>query len=295
MQKNKPTILIVDDTKTNIDVLLDLLNQEYDLIVALDGKNAIQIVQEDNIDLILLDIMMPNMDGYEVCSVLKQGDDTKDIPVIFITAKTDEESLEKAYEAGGLDYVTKPFKPRELTARIKTQIRLKNLIDELEELASYDQMTGIYNRRNFFEAAKKRFKTSSDELYAVMIDIDKFKVVNDTYGHATGDIVLQKIVQTINDLCADDFIFGRLGGEEFAIICSFASLDEVVKHLESIREAVSNLDVVSQRGDMIQSSVSIGFSKRKEDTKDLDTLLKEADIALYDAKGSGRDKTIFRD
>lgn len=295
MKKNKPTILIVDDTKTNIDILLELLSDEYDLIVALDGKSAIQTLKEDTIDLILLDIMMPDMDGYEVCEIIKSDKYAKDIPIMFITAKTDEDSIEKAYEVGGVDYITKPFKPRELAARIKIQLKLKFLIEELENFASYDQMTGIYNRRKFFDLANKRFVTDTGELYAVMIDIDKFKLVNDTYGHAMGDRVIQKIVNIIGDFCDDDFIFGRLGGEEFAIICTFESLEEILKYLETVREAVNNLNIVSENGDMIQSSISIGFSKRQEDTKNLDTLLKEADIALYDAKGSGRDRTIFRD
>ena len=125
MKKNKPTILIVDDTKTNIDILLELLSDQYDLIVALDGKSAIQTLKEDSVDLILLDIMMPEMDGYEVCKVLKSDENTKDIPVIFITAKTDENSIERAYEVGGIDFVTKPFKARELAVRIKTQLNLK--------------------------------------------------------------------------------------------------------------------------------------------------------------------------
>lgn len=295
MNKKKPTILIVDDTKTNIDILLELLSDEYDLIVSLDGKSAISTLKEDSVDLILLDIMMPEMDGYEVCEILKSDENTKDIPVIFITAKTDENSIERAYEAGGIDFVTKPFKARELAARIKTQLKLKFLIEELENLASYDQMTGIYNRRKFFEAANKKFKTDHNDLYAVMIDIDRFKLINDTYGHSIGDMVIQSIVNTISEFCdRDDCIFGRLGGEEFAIIYSFDSFNEVSEYLESIRKAVSDLKIVVNENDVIECSISIGFSKRTKNTKNIDVLLKEADIALYDAKDSGRDKTVFR-
>lgn len=292
MKKSKPTILIVDDTKINIDILLELLSDEYDLIVALDGKSAIQTVQEDSVDLILLDIMMPDMDGYEVCKIIKADESAKDMPIIFITAKTDEMSIEKAYEVGGIDYITKPFKARELAARIRIHLKLKFLIEELETLASYDPMTGIYNRRKFFEVAKKRFAAGSDDLYAVIMDIDNFKLVNDTYGHSVGDTVIQSIVHTIDGFC-DDFVFGRLGGEEFAILCSFESFDETLNYLENIRKAVSNLKIVTDTGETICCSISLGFSKKKKDTKSLDLLLKEADIALYKAKGSGRDKTIF--
>ena len=119
------TILIVDDTESNIDILLELLNS-YDVLVALDGSSAIEIANEDEIDLILLDIMMPEMDGFETCRVLKESDKTKDIPIIFITAKSDDDSIDKAYEIGGVDYVTKPFRPRELLTRVETQLKLRS-------------------------------------------------------------------------------------------------------------------------------------------------------------------------
>jgi len=128
----KITILIVDDTESNIDMLLDLLGDLYDVRVALSGESALQIVQTEPPELILLDIMMPKMDGYEVCRVLKADEKTKDIPVVFITAKTDEESIGEAYEAGGIDYITKPFKPKELFARVDTQVRLIKLLKDLQ-------------------------------------------------------------------------------------------------------------------------------------------------------------------
>ena len=133
MPGDKKTILVVDDTETNIDILLEYLDDKYDVVVAMDGKTALAIVSEEKIDLILLDILMPGMDGYEVCSVLKSKDETKNIPVIFITASIDKEAIVKAYDAGGIDYVTKPFTERELLARVKNQLELKSLIDTLEE------------------------------------------------------------------------------------------------------------------------------------------------------------------
>ncbi|MFA6191265.1 MAG: diguanylate cyclase [Sulfurimonas sp.] len=294
MREKKTTILVVDDTETNIDILLDLLGNDYDLIVALNGESALEIVQEEPLDLILLDIMMPQMDGYEVCEILKANDKTKDIPVIFITAKTDEDSIEKAYEVGGIDYITKPFKPRELTARIKTQLNLKFLIEDLEFLASYDQMTGIYNRRKFFELAEKNFVFNTGDMYAVMIDIDKFKLINDIYGHPTGDAVIIKVTQIISEYLESDFIFGRLGGEEFAIMCNDQSLDEITKKLEFIRVAVSSFEMFSDNNEIIKCTISIGYARAKKETRNIDTLLKEADLALYEAKDSGRNRVVFR-
>ncbi|MCK5687552.1 response regulator, partial [bacterium] len=151
---NDATILIVDDTKDNINILLSLLD-DFDLLVALNGKKALSLIQKHDVDLILLDIMMPDMDGYEVCQKLKSQEETKDIPILFITAKTDEKSIEKAFESGGMDFVTKPFKPKELLARVKIQLELRKTLKALEFAATRDSMTGIYNRREFFIRGKQ--------------------------------------------------------------------------------------------------------------------------------------------
>jgi diguanylate cyclase (GGDEF)-like protein len=293
MIDTKPTILIVDDTETNIDILLDLLS-DYDVTVATDGYGALEIAKDDKPALILLDIMMPDMDGYEVCKKLQSDSDTKDIPVIFITAKTDEDSIEKAYATGGIDYITKPFKPRELIARVKTQLKLRELINHLDFIASFDQMTGIYNRRKFFELSTQRFSKSKEDLYGVMIDIDKFKLINDTYGHPVGDEVIKKVAITINDYILDSTIFGRMGGEEFALICHATSKEEVVKKIEEIRELIEKLEIITDDGSVVTCTISEGVSKASESVNSIDLLLKEADKALYEAKGKGRNRVIFR-
>jgi len=291
MRENKSTILIVDDTETNIDILLDLLG-EYDVAVATDGQGAIDIVNEDDIDLVLLDIMMPDMDGYDVCKELKKNN--KNIPIIFITARSDEDSIEKAYDVGGDDYIIKPFKPRELIARVKTQLKLKELIHHLDYIGSYDQMTGIYNRRKFFELANDKFENGVDDLYAIMIDIDKFKNVNDTYGHATGDEVIKKVTKTIAEFIPSSAIFGRLGGEEFAIVVNSPSHNDIKEKIEEVRKLIENLEVKSDDGDIVRFTISEGVAKLTIEIKSLDELLKEADKALYEAKGSGRNRVIFR-
>jgi len=292
--KTKSTILIVDDIETNIDVLLELLGEKYDVLVAVDGKTALDIADKEKIDLILLDIMMPEMDGYEVCERLKNSEETQNIPVLFITAKIDEDSIERAYDIGGSDYIAKPFKPRELLARIKTQLQLRELINHLDFIATHDEMTGIYNRRQFFNLATQRFNEVKKNLYAVMIDIDKFKEVNDNYGHDTGDKVIKIVTKTITDNLLEDTIFGRIGGEEFALICNVDSKATVMKNIESIREKIEKLKVKAHDGAVVKFTISEGISKSKVKTKDLDELLKEADIALYEAKGSGRNRVIFR-
>lgn len=287
------TILIIDDTTTNLDILVELLDA-YDVIDAISGKDALEIVGEEKIDLILLDIMMPEMDGYEVCRRIKENKKTKDIPVIFITAKTDEDSIEKAFNVGGIDYVSKPFKPKELLARVKTHLEFRVLIENLEFLSSHDTMTGIYNRRKFFELAIQKFNNEKENLYAVMIDIDKFKDINDSYGHDVGDKVIKLLATTIKDNISESSVFGRLGGEEFGLICNSQSIDTVKQSIESLRELIESQEILSEENKPIGYTISSGISKMSSEIKNIDQLLKKADVALYEAKGTGRNKVIFR-
>ena len=155
MNKETPeTILVVDDTESNLDMILAIL-KDYDVIASTSGEDALATVREEPVDLVLLDILMPGTDGFEVCRRLKASPETRDIPIIFITAKNDEETIEAAYDLGGTDYVTKPFRPKELLARVKVQLNLQRVIRELDFLAARDSLTGIYNRRKFFEIAEQ--------------------------------------------------------------------------------------------------------------------------------------------
>lgn len=292
--QKRSTILIVDDTETNIDILLSLLSDTYDILVSLDGKSALEILETEAIDLILLDIMMPNMDGFEVCRILKNQSSTEDIPIVFITAKSDEESIAKAFEVGGIDYIAKPFKPLELLARVKTQLKLKNLVEHLEFIASHDEMTGVYNRRKFFSAATEAFGIVQRNMYAIMIDIDKFKAINDTYGHSFGDEVIKAVARNILQNILEGSIFGRIGGEEFAVLCHSDSEEIIVENLEKIRASVENLSLISDKGNEVSFTISAGMAKSNKNVNTLDLLLKEADHTLYEAKGSGRNKAIFR-
>lgn len=292
MKNSKSTLLVVDDTATNIDILVELLGKKYDLVVAINGSGALEAVEENKIDLILLDIMMPVMDGYEVCERLKQQDSTKNIPIIFITAKDDEDSISKAYEQGCIDYITKPFKPLELLARIESQLKIQELIEHLNYISSYDQMSGIYNRRKFFELSQKIFLQSDPTLYAVMIDIDNFKMINDTFGHYEGDRVIQLSAESISKDLQQDAIFGRVGGEEFAILCFFESEKESIDAMNKIRKNIENLNTISANGDIIKFTISIGVSNIDQNPN-LDGLIKKADKALYEAKRAGRNRVIF--
>jgi len=238
--------------------------------------------------------MMPAMDGYEVCKILKSNDETKNIPILFITANTDDESIVEAYNLGAVDYVTKPFRPVELIARVKLNLQLHQTINQLEYFAYYDVMTNIYNRRKFFDLATTRFESSKDNLYAVMLDIDKFKSINDTYGHSTGDMVIKCIASTIEANLDDGMIFGRVGGEEFAIIGNFNSNDAVFNKIDNIRKKIEQLEIKTDNSINIKSTISNGIAKYNDDMRSIDYLLQVADEALYEAKNSGRNKSIFR-
>ncbi|RLA70736.1 MAG: diguanylate cyclase response regulator [Epsilonproteobacteria bacterium] len=290
--KSKSNILIVDDTPTNIEILVDLLG-DYNIAVSLDGQGAIDISKNSSIDLILLDIMMPELDGFEVCKQLKLDPKTKDIPIIFITAKTDEESIENAYNAGGVDYVTKPFKPREVCARVKVHMEHSEHMKRLDYLASYDAMTDVYNRRKFFELGEDIFKhTKENELFAVILDIDHFKRVNDNYGHPAGDMVIREIAQVVYNILDDNMIFGRIGGEEFAILLH-TTKDAAIKITEACRKAVEELSIMYNSINL-HCTMSTGMACKSKEVDTLDLLLAKADEALYEAKDNGRNQLIFR-
>lgn len=287
-------ILVVDDTESSIEILVELLGSDYDVLVALDGETAIEIANEDKPKIILLDIVMPELNGFEVCQRLKDSNCTKDIPIIFITAKSDEESIEMAYDLGGIDYVTKPFKAKELLARVKTQIELKNLITSLEYLSSHDTMTGILNRRKFFELATLNFNQKKQNQYSVMIDIDRFKNINDLFGHHVGDAVIKKVVATIDSHVKEETLFARLGGEEFVLFGQYDSKDSIYNEVEIIRKKIEGLQIYEDSGKEISVTISCGISFYNNKSTSIDELLKDADEALYEAKGQGRNKSVIR-
>ncbi|MGB5866564.1 MAG: diguanylate cyclase [Arcobacteraceae bacterium] len=291
---NKPTLLLVDDSKNNIDILIEILGENYEIAVALDGLSALEILAKNRIDLILLDIMMPNISGFEVCEIAKANDFTHNIPVIFITAITHEDSIEKAYELGGVDYITKPFKPKELLGRVKTHIKIGKLIQNLEYISSYDTMTGILNRRKFFELSETLFTKDRENLFAIMIDIDKFKEINDTYGHHIGDQVIKSVTQTISNELSSQTIFGRIGGEEFTIIKKEKEASKVLDKMEHIRKLIEDIKIYSDDNELIQFTISNGIVQVHEDMKNIDDLVKEADKAMYQAKESGRNRSVLR-
>lgn len=291
------TILAVDDTPSNLDILIDLL-EEYDVIDATNGEDALDIANEEDIDLILLDIMMPDMDGFEVCKQLKANEKTKDIPIIFITGQSDEESIQKAYEYGGSDYVTKPFLPLELKARVKKELKIQEMMEELRLLASTDPLTKLYNRRYFYEVSQHIFmlaKREQSDLGVIMLDIDKFKSINDTYGHQVGDEVIKFLASTLQKSLRKSDVACRYGGEEFVILLPHIAEENIKELAEKIRVRVESSSVKLGDEKELKFTISLGCAKLDSinDTS-LDMLIHRADEALYEAKNSGRNKVVMK-
>ena len=287
------TILIVDDTVSNLDILGELL-KDYDLIESTNGEEALEIVDDEDVDLILLDIMMPDMDGYEVCRILKSNPKTVDIPVIFITSKTDEESIEKAYNVGGSDYITKPFKTKELLARVKRELQITKLQNELKLLASTDSMTQLYNRRYFTQLSNQTIdlaRRDKQNISFIMLDIDKFKNINDIYGHQTGDEIIVSLSNILKQNERKGDIVSRYGGEEFVLMLPDSNLDGARRVAEDIREKVERFHLEISDNRQLHFTISLGISELSfEDENSLESALKKADDALYKAKVSGRNK-----
>jgi len=297
---SKDTILIVDDIETNLRILNGLLSKEYNVILSLDSTVVMDLIEEHKPDLIILDIMMPKCNGYELCEKLKSDPTTKDIPVMFITVRTDEDSLEKAYNAGGIDFISKPFKPKELLMRVSTQLKLKRLIEDLKSskkqlrsLASTDSLTGLYNRRYSIDISNQMLKQSrreNHELSVLMLDLDDFKAINDKYGHMGGDKVLIDVASAIKKLVKDIGIACRYGGEEFVVVLPSMDISQATRLAKSINESIKKL-YIDFENKKIPITVSIGVSSvyiDKEET--IDKALTRADKALYRVKNSGKDR-----
>ncbi|OHE20727.1 MAG: diguanylate cyclase response regulator, partial [Sulfurimonas sp. RIFOXYD12_FULL_36_11] len=196
-----PTVLIVDDMAANIAILSDLLQSSYKIKIAKSGQRALEIAKsKEKPDLILLDIEMPQMSGYDVCKILKSSSETRNIPIIFVTAKNDTTDEEYGLNLGAIDYIKKPFHPAIIKIRVKNHMDLKLKSDKLEELSMIDSLTNIPNRRFFNETFEKKYREilrDKRSLALIMIDVDFFKLYNDNYGHWQGDECLRKVAQTL--------------------------------------------------------------------------------------------------
>lgn len=293
------SILIVDDTPVNIKILGSLLKDDFNITVANSADSARRVLNGSELpDLILLDILMPGENGYEFCEFLKGNEQTKDIPVIFITAKDTKEDELRGFKVGAVDYITKPFTEPIVKARVNTHIRLKKLQDLLSDYAYLDSLTMLPNRRKAMDFIQLHWNLSQSSSYpisAVMIDVDHFKLYNDHYGHPKGDSCLANVGRVLSKSVRDEnSMISRYGGEEF--LCVFVNCprellrekaDEIIAAIRNLKEPHASSPI----SDFVSVSMG-GATMVPQQDNVYGSLISKADEALYKAKESGRNQFI---
>lgn len=307
------SIVIVDDLPDNLRLLSGILKEKgYRVRPASSGKRALATIRKERPELILLDIMMPEMDGYEVCRELKADNLTCDIPVIFLSALNEVFDKVKAFQAGGVDYICKPFQVEEVLVRVHTHltIRTQQLVlgrqnqelkeknrlitkqsEQLKQLACRDFLTGLSNRRDFLDKAGKeegRFRRSGLTFSVLLLDIDRFKAVNDTYGHECGDQVLVHVAKRLDQVLRQQDTVARWGGEEFICLLPESELKGAVVVAEKIRQSFEEHE--KRCGEVVVSiTVTLGVCWY-DGSCSLEETIRRADAALYKGKEKGRNR-----
>ncbi len=290
-------VLIVDDQPQNVHVLAETLGGDHELLVAGSAARALELAP--SADLILLDVLMPDMDGLEVCRRLKANEATKRIPVIFVSALEQTENQTQGFEAGAVDYILKPISPAIVRARVRTHLELKAARDLLEKLATQDALTGIANRRRFDEVVEEEWRRSlrgSHLLTIALADIDHFKAFNDRHGHSGGDTCLRLVAGTLQRLCRrPGELVARYGGEEFAFLLPEVDPDGARQFVTRVLGGVASLEIpgLEKAGGL---SVSVGaVTLIPSPLNSLEGAIRAADEGLYQAKKAGRKRGVVRD
>ncbi|MBA5687560.1 diguanylate cyclase domain-containing protein [Rugamonas apoptosis] len=289
-------ILIVDDAMENVQVLYQALRDEQEVLFALDGPTAIEIARQQMPDLILLDAVMPGMDGYAVCAALRASPEVQDIPIIFVTALSQPEDETRALEAGAVDFISKPFNVAVVRARVRTQLTVKRQADAMRELTLTDALTAVANRRHFNETLElewRRCARSGMPLSAIMIDIDHFKHYNDEYGHQAGDLCLQKVAAAMKKCAArPQDLLARYGGEEFILLLpqeGLSGASAVARRILDEVDALALPHMASPTSSVVSVSMGVATVQPGE-TGDASLLVRGADEQLYRAKQHGRNR-----
>jgi len=303
----KANILLVEDNKTQAGVIKAYLEKSgYHVVCVGDGMSAFKAAKTNTVDIILLDRILPDMDGSEVCRWLKLEQSTRDIPIIMLTAKGAMSDKISGLESGADDYLPKPFDESELNARIFAHLRIKTHQDELKQknrqledmltrveiLAIMDPLTSLYNRRRFENILTNEFKRAMRyqlPLSCMMIDIDHFKLINDAHGHQEGDAVLKEIARIIQTTIREVDTPARWGGEEFVVLSTNTSKEKGLLAAERLRKAVAGHEFT--RTETKKATISIGVAGIPDPAIDSqDKMIHAADLAMYEAKKNGRNR-----
>jgi len=294
--EKKNTVLIVDDDALNIAALTHILKDDYTIFVEKDGEDAIETAKELLPDLVLLDIVMPKMDGFEVLAYLKSRPETREIPVVFITGLNNAQDEERGLVLGAADYIHKPFSPSIIKLRVKNQLQLVNQIRIINHLSMTDTLTSLFNRRHFNTRLSYEWNRAIRDktlLSILMIDVDNFKNYNDTYGHLQGDVVLRGIADILRKkLLRSTDMLARWGGEELAVLLPMTDLPGACVVAEKLRVAVVE-HVFEYNGAPTQVTISIGVNcVAPWKHSNMKLFVGEADRALYQAKKTGKNKAV---
>jgi diguanylate cyclase (GGDEF)-like protein len=296
MAQSKQTILIVDDVPSNIKLLNTILENEGEIIFATRGLDGLNMAFKQRPDLILLDVVLPDIDGIEICKQLKAAPETAAIPVIFITAMSQEADEERGLGAGAIDYITKPFSTSIVRARVRNHLELKRYRDMLESLSTTDGLTGIPNRRQFDDFLDREWRRAirnHTPISLIMMDIDFFKAYNDYYGHLEGDNCLRQLARALFEIARRPVdLAARYGGEEFAFVIPETDTEGAMNVAIMIRDRINALNLPHARSTVADYvTISIGVATIVPVVGQLsEELIRLADERLYVAKQSGRNR-----
>lgn len=292
--KVRPKLLVVDDQRINILVLNELFRNDCEVFMATNGEQALQICRAQLPDLVLLDVQMDGIDGFEVCRRLKADAESRNIPVIFITAQGGEADEVRGLQLGAVDFIAKPINPVIVRARVQTHLTLKLQSDLLRSMALFDGLTGVPNRRKFDEQLVRDWRQSQREqtaLSVILIDVDHFKRYNDHYGHQAGDAALQAVARVLDGtLKRPHDLLARYGGEEFVGVLPNTGLSEAVELAERMQAGVRALNLEhsgSPEAQVVTISLGVATVVARSDLAP-QALVEAADQQLYAAKQAGR-------
>ena len=291
---DQPTLLVVDDEPVNVQVMLQIFGADFRVLIATNGVQALTLCHDKLPDLVLLDIMMPEMDGFEVCAQLKADATTRSIPIIFVTAHNSVLQETRGLAAGAVDFISKPVNPAVVLARVRTHLTLKLQSDLMRQLVFLDGLTGVFNRRYFDRQLAMeigRAQRNQSPLALIMLDVDFFKLYNDRHGHLAGDNCLRQIALTLKEhLRRPADLVARYGGEEFACILPDTRFEEAMSLAGELEKRVLEKNIPHGASTAAPSvTISLGVAGLGAHTKtDAIALLTVADAQLYKAKHAGR-------
>ena len=291
-------ILVIDDSSVQTQYLCSILKNKYEVTTCHTAEEGLEAVKEGRYSLILLDVVMPGMDGFALLEELKKMDLTRYVPVILITSLSDAQYEEKGLALGAVDYVTKPFNPTIIKARVNTHIQLYRYQMQFKEQAMIDELTRVANRRRYEEESATRWQEAIRfelPFSVCMFDIDKFKVYNDTFGHPAGDKVITAVAQKASSYFRRSTdLFARYGGEEFVAVFLGSQDSTAFEFMKTVRQAVEDMHI--PHNSLISPWVTIsagGITVMPKSGDSLEIYVKMADTMLYDAKRLGRNRVVW--